>query len=334
MSAPADRDLHFSFFMFTADLRPDDLDYRALIVERVRRLVELGYAGFDVPIAPPENDDYASQLAGYAGLRQALDDAGLEHVPLTTNVGATQTFDPTSPDAAQRQAALAYLKSRVDITAVLRGGVMAGPIVFPYAVFPTGSGGEPIWAADLQAWIAARRDTARPVLNELGEYAAEQGVSLGIEAVDHWETPSPNLVSEVMDFLAGVPSRQVGVCIDSAHVMLGSDGPAAFAEAVRRAGEEGRVHSVHVSALDRGAMGDTWIAWRPFLEPVLAAFDGPLLIETFNAVPPFDTFLRLNRRKFWIPGEDPPDPSVPDAFTVAAEAIEAVRGELATIAHG
>jgi hypothetical protein len=38
--------------------------------------------------------------------------------------------------------------------------------------------------------------------------------------------------------------------------------------------------------------------------------------------------LHLTRRKFWIPGEDEPAAGVPDAYTVAGEAIEALEKQL------
>jgi sugar phosphate isomerase/epimerase len=328
VNAGTGRDLHFSFFMFTADLRPRDPSARARVIDHVRELTGLGYVGFDVPVAPPADDDWAAELEAYRTLRRELDAAGFEHIPLTTNVGATQLYDPSSPDEAQRGDALRYLKSRVDITAALYGPVLAGPILFPYAVFPS-QDGEPLWSDALQDWAAGRTAVAAPVLNELAEYAAEQGVSLAIEPVDHWETPWPNMVGEILTFLESVPSRQLGVCVDSAHVMLGGDGPAAFAAQIGAPSAAGRIHSVHVSPPDRGAFRDSWLPWQQFFEPVLAAFDGPLLVETFNAVPPFSGLLRLSRRKFWVPGDDSPVESVPDAYTIAAEAIETVRGELA-----
>ena len=36
-----------------------------------------------------------------------------------------------------------------------------------------------------------------------------------------------------------------------------------------------------------GALRDAWIPWRPFLEPVLDAYAGRFLVETFNALPLF-----------------------------------------------
>jgi D-psicose/D-tagatose/L-ribulose 3-epimerase len=326
-------DVYFSFFMFTTDLRPTDRAYTAVIVRHMEALREIGYTGFDLPIAPKPTLDHRAEVETYVEFKRALDAAGVGDLGVTTNVGVTRTFDIASPYAEQRAAALDELKSRVDITAALGGTVMAGPIVFPYNVYPVGDGGEAIWSDALQDWAVAGYQAAQPVLQELSEYAAERGVKLAIEPVDHWETPVPNLVGEVMDFLAGVPSKQVGVCVDSAHVVLGAEGPDAFAAAAARAGAAERLHMVHVSAPDRGQLKDSWIPWRAFFAPLLAHYDGPLLVEVFNAIPPFLGSLRLTRRKFWIPGEDPPVDGVPDAYAVAADALAVVRRELDQLAE-
>ena len=326
-----ERALYFSFFMFTADMRPGDRAAALTTARRVEKLLELGYTGFDLPVAPTATLDHGPEIQRYAELKRALDAAGFADVEFTTNVGATRTFNPASPYAEQRDAALAYLKSRVDITEVLGGSIMAGPIVFPYGSYPATDFGEPIWSDALQDWAAPGYRNAQPVLEALGEYAATRDVKLAIEPVDHWETAAPNQVGQVLDFLDGVESRDVGVCVDSAHVVLGGDGPAAFAAQMQRAGDERRLHSVHISAPDRGAVRDSWIPWRAFLDPLLPVYDGPLLVEVFNAIPPFVDSLRLTRRKFWIPGEDEPVAGVPDAYTVAGEAIAAVRSELAHV---
>lgn len=326
----AKRDVYFSFFMFTADLRPDDRAYTATIVRHIKELQSYGYAGFDLPIAPPSGSlAPKAELESYLGLKHALDDAGLGDVPFSTNVAVTRTFNPASPYREQREAATAYLRSRVDITAALGGSLLAGPIIFPYNVFPVTDSGGPVWSDALQAWSQPGYVHARSVLRELSDYAGKRGVTLGIEPVDHWETPAPNLVSEVADFLDHVPNPAVGVCIDSSHVVLGSEGPAAFRAQVERLAVGSRVHSIHISAPDRGALADSWIPWDGFLGPVLAHYNGPLLIEVFNAVPAFLSSFRLTRPKFWIPGEDEPVRAVPDAYTVAAEGLATVRDELA-----
>jgi len=327
MAGSTDREIYFSFFMFTADLQPNDRAYTKLIVKHIEALREMGYTGFDLPIAPTATFDHQSEVKSYIKLKEALDQAGMGDVKFTTNVGATRTFDPSSMYAEQRAIGLAYLKSRVDITKALGGEIMAGPIIFPYGVFPTTDANQPIWSDALQEWVVPRYRHAQPVLEELGEYAANAGVKLAIEPVDHWETPAPNMVREVIRFLDHVASLQVGVCIDSAHVVLGSDGPELFTEDVRQVSAARRLHYVHISAPDRGAVHDSWIPWQPFLKPILEGYDGPLLVEVFNAIPVFLNSLRLTRRKFLIPGEDTLIPSRPDAYEIAREAIAAVRRE-------
>lgn len=333
VTMPSDRetDVYFSFFMFTADLRPGDPASAREIVRHVRALREIGYAGFDLPIAPVATADHQAEVRAYSRLRDELDQAGLDDVRFTTNVAATRTFDPSSPCAEQREAAFDYLKSRVDITKALRADVMAGPIVIPYGVFPTTDAGQPIWSDALLEWVEPRQRSARPILERLGEHAEGQGVKVAIEPVDHWETPSPNMVRQVVDFLHHVRSPQVGVCIDSAHVVLGSDGPEVVAGEIRRASKSDRLHYVHISAPDRGAVHDSWIPWKPFLGPILEGYGGPLLVEVFNAIPAFLNGLRLTRRKFLIPGEDDPIPGRPDAYEIARLALSEVRRRIAEV---
>ena len=332
MASSSDRNIYFSFFMFTADLRPDDREYTKEIVRHMQALKAFGYTGFDLPIAPTKTLDHQSEVESYARLKQTLDKAGLGDVQFTTNVAATRTFDPSSMYQEQREIGLAYLKSRVDITKALGGDIMAGPIVLPYGVFPTTDANQAIWSDALQEWLVPRYRHAQPIIERLGEYAASKDVKVAIEPVDHWETPAPNMVQDVMCFLDNVSSTQVGVCIDSAHVVLGSDGPDVFTSDVRRVLAARRLHYVHISAPDRGAVHDSWIPWDPFLRPILEGYDGPFLVEVFNAIPVFLNSLRLTRRKFSIPGEDTVVSGRPDAYAIAREAIAAVRREISEVA--
>jgi D-psicose/D-tagatose/L-ribulose 3-epimerase len=325
------REVFFSFFMFTADLRPDDRSYTEVIARHVKELTALGYDGFDLPIPPPAELDAEAELASYVGLKRALDDLGLGDVRFSTNVAVTRTFNPSSPYREQRDAAFAYLRSRVDITAALGGSLMAGPVIFPYNVYPTTDLGVPIWSDALQDWARPGYAWAREVLEQLGDYAGERGVTIGIEPVDHWEQAACNLVGDVADFLEGYAGPNIGACIDGAHVVLGSEGPEAFRHQVGRLAPKGQISTIHVSAPDRGQLADSWIPWAGFLEPLLPVYDGPLLIEVFNAIPAFVNSFRLTRRMFWVPGQDEPVAGVPDAYTVAGEAIERLRGELAAL---
>jgi sugar phosphate isomerase/epimerase len=329
MNSLSDRPINLSFFMFTANLQPTDPAYAQVLIKHLVAMTEIGYGGFDLPIAPQPTFDHRSEVDSYRRLKDAFVKAGFENTRSTTNVGTTRTFDPTSPYAEQRAIALAYLKSRVEITHVLGGkSIMAGPFLFPYGVFATTDTNEPLWSDALQDWLKPRYRYAAPVFDELGEFAERLGVKLGIEPVDHWETPAPNTVSDVLNFLTMVRPTQTGVTIDSAHVVLGSTGPEVFRENVSHAVAQQRLHYVHISPPDRGALKDSWIPWETFLPPILPVYDGPFLVEVFNAIPPFVNLMRLSRRKFWIPDEDIPVAGTPSAYVVAREGLEMVRAQI------
>ncbi|MEA5515812.1 sugar phosphate isomerase/epimerase family protein [Nodularia sp. UHCC 0506] len=320
-------DIYLSFFMFTTNMKPNDLDYRQIIIQHIKCLQNYGYTGFEFPIAPGETPDYDKDLADYTNLRSDMNEQGLADIKITTNVGATKTFDPSSPYPEQRKKALEYLKSRVDITAALGGKIMMGPIIIPYGVFPTTDFNTPIWSDELQEHLKIRYANAQPILNELGEYAMCKNVKLAIEPITHWETPGPNKLSQLIEFLDGVESKQVGVVIDSAHETLDGDGPEIFKTQVETLAQQGRLHYIQISPPDRGAVHTSWLPWQSFLEPVLDVYHGPIAIEIFNAIPDFINSLRLTRRKFWIPGEDAENEH-PSAYKIAEFAIEATRTEL------
>lgn len=142
---------------------------------------------------------------------------------------------------------------------------------------------------------------------------------------------TPYSETDPVIFLGGVRSPHAGVCVDNSHVVLGSSGPESYRRDIRDVAEQRRLHYVQVSPPDRGEVADSWIPWREFLKPILPVYDGPLLIEVFNAIPAFLNPLRLTRRKFWIPVEDKPVPGVPSAYDVAGDGIRKLRSELAEL---
>jgi D-psicose/D-tagatose/L-ribulose 3-epimerase len=325
-------DIYLSFFMFTTNMQPENLVYQKTVANHIKQLQSFGYKGFEFPISPTYGQSYMQDIQDYQGLRDYLDVQGLDKIKITTNLGATKTYDPTSSYTQQQQQALTYLKSRVDITVALRGEILMGPIVIPYGAFPNTDFSEPIWSDQLQDLLAVRYQQAQSVLNDLGEYAAEKKVKLAIEPITHWETPGPNKLSQLMEFLVGVSSKQVGVVIDSAHETLDGDGPEAFSTQVAQLAADQRLHYIQVSPPDRGAVHTSWLPWQDFLTPILSVYSGPIAIEIFNAIPAFTSSLRLSRRKFWIPGEDQPN-SYPSAYDIAESAIKKTQQELTKIMH-
>ena len=327
------KDIFISFFMFTKNLKPSDPEYRKVLIKHMKEMKMLGYTGFEFPIVPNDGTkEYSVEIDEYSKLRFFMDEEGLENTQITTNIVTTRTFDISSPYPEQQEKALEYLKSRVDITAVLGGEIMMSPLVMPYGVFPITDENTPIWSDKLQDYLQVRYSNAQPILDKLGKYAEQKKVKVAIEPVTHWETPGPNKLSQLIDFLEGVSSKQIGVVIDSSHEVLDGDGPEMFSQQVNCLAKQGRLHYVQVSSPDRGAVHSSWIPWKSFLEPILQVYDGPIAVEIFNAIPAFLDSLRLTRRKFWIPGEDPEN-QYPSAYEIAREAIQATQRELNQIVY-
>ncbi len=336
MNTESKREIYFSLFMFTVDLRPEDTYYTRVLIEHLTALAEMGYDGFDLHIAPrAATVDHRAEVASYARLKKAFDEAGLQAAKFATNVGTTQYFDPTSPYVEQREQALSYLKSRVDITAALGGesneSIMSGPFLYPYGAFPLDDLGQPIWSDALQDWMKRRYHDARSIIEKLADYALKKRVKLAIEPVKNWETPPPNMVSELLDFLDTIEKMPCGVTLDTAQILMESQGPSIFRENVARAVHQDRLSYVHISAPDRGEVRDSWIPWDIMLGELEPVYLGPYLIEVFNAIPPLDSGMRMTRRRFWRPGEDAPEPNRASAYDVAREALEELRAQIARI---
>src|SRR5580704_14115975 len=69
MNETFERDIFFSFFMFTADLKPEDSRYTRVLVDHLKALTDMGYDGFDVHIASqPATVDHHLEVESYAGL--------------------------------------------------------------------------------------------------------------------------------------------------------------------------------------------------------------------------------------------------------------------------
>ena len=318
---PSMPNIYFSFFMFSADMQMDNPEFVAQSIAHMQALHAMGYTGFELPIARSDpNLSSAQEVALYTAFRQQMDSAGLSSVAIATNVGTTPEYDPTSFDPQVRQAALDYLKSRVDITEALRGEIMMGPLVLPYGGFLNGITGNHTWSDELQNTLDQHYTNAQPILNSLGEYALTANVKIAIEPITHWETVGPNKLSQLIGFLGGVASTQVGVVIDSAHETLDGDGPVVFAQQVKQLSDSGRLHYAQVSPPDRGDLTTSWLPWEPIFSEILDVYNGPIAVEIFNTIPAFTDSMRLTRRKYWIPGVDMEN-EYPSAYQIAESSL-------------
>jgi D-psicose/D-tagatose/L-ribulose 3-epimerase len=172
-------------------------------------------------------------------------------------------------DAATVRATQDYLRGVVDAAAAVGAPSIAGP-----AYTSVGR----TWrlsAAERAAAYAQLRENLAPVV----EHAAAAGVRIGVEPLNRYETSLLNTVDQTLEALDGLPPEHVGLLLDSYHLNIEEQDPAA---AARRAA--GRIVHVQVCANDRGAPGADHVDWPGFLAALDdAGYTGPLCIESFTA---------------------------------------------------
>lgn len=188
---------------------------------------EIGFDGVEVSLLGIGHDR--------AGLiRRQASDHGLA---LTCSTGLSPDADPTSPDPEVRKNAVAVLRNAIEVTRALGSEGLAGVVAAPWGVFDPGNKEE-------------RGARSADTLRQLDGVLADCGVTLGIEALNRFESDLTSTAEETAAIARACGSEHIGVLLDSFHMNIEEkDPPAAI-----RAASDVLVH-YHVSDNDRGVPG-------------------------------------------------------------------------------
>jgi D-psicose/D-tagatose/L-ribulose 3-epimerase len=215
---------------------------------------EAGLDFVEIPLLRPESMDITAT-------RALLDRYG---IGCTCSLGLPKAAHlPSAPEKAQ-----SFLESAVDVAAGLEAPVLCGVL---YAHLGTLTG-RPPEQEELE-------DVAR-VLKNVARYAAERGVSLGVEAVNRYETYLINLAEQADAMLDRVGEPNIFVHLDTYHMNIEEKG---FYEPIVATGP--RMHYIHLSESDRGTPGTGNVHWDEVFRSLKAIdFDGYLVMESFAAI--------------------------------------------------
>jgi D-psicose/D-tagatose/L-ribulose 3-epimerase len=219
-----------------------------------------GYDGVEIPIFEG-TPDY------FAGLGKMLDEIGLER----TSISIIPSLDKNPlGDAAQRKAALDWLKYCIDCTEALGAKQIAGPLHQTLGHF---SGKGP---------TDAERKRARDVHRKAGDYAAKRDVTIVIEAINRFECYFANTMDQLASYLDTVDHPAVTGMYDTFHANLEETDPvAAYTRNVRH------MSYVHISENDRGVPGRGHVPWKETFRAIKkSGFDGWMTIEAFGRALP------------------------------------------------
>lgn len=219
----------------------------------LERAAKIGFGGAEVSLL---GDD-----ASYAALRRTARELGLV---LTATTGLSSQTDIGSEDPQVRAAGRRALETAVRSAATLGAQQLSGVI---YGA----------WGRTNGKRREARLGWATEALSDLAPLALDAGVTLGIEAINRYETDLINTAEQAVKLASDVDAPNVGVLLDSYHMNIEEKDPAG---AVRSTGSH-LVH-MHVSGRDRGVPNRLDLE-RSGLAEALGdvGFDGVITCEMF-----------------------------------------------------
>ena len=215
---------------------------------------EAGLDFVEIPLLRPESMDVSAT-------RALLDDYG---IGCTCSLGLPEAAHlPSAPEKAE-----SFLERAVDVAAGLEAPALCGVL---YAHLGTLTG-RPPEDEELE-------DVAR-VLKNVARYTAGREVSLGVEAVNRYETYLINLASQAEAMLDRVGEPNVFVHLDTYHMNIEEK---AFYDPIAPAGE--RMRYIHLSESDRGTPGTGNVHWDDVFRGLKAIdYDGYMVMESFAAI--------------------------------------------------
>ncbi|MEV4131752.1 sugar phosphate isomerase/epimerase family protein [Dactylosporangium sp. NPDC049742] len=231
----------------------------AALAVLVPRLAEWGFDAVELPIEQVGDWDPArtSDLLAAHGLHAA-------GVCAVTPPGR----DLVCTDDATVASTRAYLRACVDAAAAVGAPCVGGPV---YAAVGR------TWRMTPPERQACYRDF-REGLAPVADHAGELGVTIGVEALNRYETSVVNTMEQTVELIEGLPAN-VGIMLDTYHMNIEERDPYA---AVAVAGPH--IKHVQVSGTDRGAPGRDHLDWPRFLAALdKAGYNGALCIESFTA---------------------------------------------------
>jgi D-psicose/D-tagatose/L-ribulose 3-epimerase len=205
------------------------------------------------------------KIPGYpaAEVRKAAEQNGLE---LTFTTAFTGNFSFVSDDAAARRQAAVFMQDCIRLAADLGSKLFCGPFYAPLGYMPGRRRTPDEWKRVVEG------------LQEAGEFAARNGVTLGVEALNRYETYFLTTAAETLALCQEVNHPNVGVLFDLYHANIEEKNLPA---AIRLLGQH--VKNVHASENDRGIPGSGHIDWPGVIQALQdVGYEGFLVIESFG----------------------------------------------------
>lgn len=228
--------------------------WRDDVVPLVRDAATLGFDSVEL-----------SLLGGDAAARRRVrQEARATGLDLTCTTGLAPSTDVGSADPEVRAAGRAALASAIRATAELGAKHLSGVL---YGA----------WGHSEPERRGERWGYAVDALRSVARLARDEGVVLGIEAINRYETDLVNTAAQAAAMADDVAEPGVGVLLDAYHMNIEEKNAA---EAVRATGS--RLVHLHVAGNDRGVPAAGTLGWTDLFSALHeVGYDGRVTLEMF-----------------------------------------------------
>ncbi|MBA61994.1 MAG: isomerase [Planctomycetaceae bacterium] len=239
----------------------------------VASLKEMGYDGVEIPV-------FEDNIELYTQWGTRLQEMGLECTAVTVR---GEEDNPISPDSAVRMLGVENNKRALDNAAAAGAVRLVGPYHSALGVF---SGQGP--TADEWKWGV---DSMRQV----AEHAETLGITLGVEALNRFETYLLNTHADSARFVREVDHPNARMMYDTFHANIEEKD---IAQAIRDSHDVCAL--VHISENDRSTPGSGNVDWETNFNTLKeVGYDGWMVVEAFGlALPELVAATKIWRRMY------------------------------------
>lgn len=237
-------------FLWTTRIGPE---HNALLAD----IRDTGFDGVEIPV-------FEGSEAEFSATGRMLDDLGLKRTAVTALGDPAQHL--VSPDPAVRRAGIERMKWALDSAAALGADRICGPVHSTLGHF---SGAGPT-QAELEHSINSQR--------EIGDYAAQRGITVCLEALNRFECYLLNTMDALAEHIHTIDHPNIRAMYDTFHANIEEVDPIG---ALTR--NKDVVHHIHISENDRGVPGRGNIPWSETFNAIhQSGYDDWLTIEAFG----------------------------------------------------
>ena len=256
------------------------------------RLKEMGYDGCEIPLVAEH-----LQLLTPSKVRKKLKELNMSCV---TGTGINPDMSIISENNEIRLRGINHLKKCIDMTAEMDAPLICGALYAPIGIRPKSGPTPKEWELSVKG------------LREVARYAAQKGITLGLEPLNRYENFFINVAEDAVTLIKDIGEPNIKVHLDTYHMNIEEKN---IYQTVLNTGH--LVGHIHCSENDRGIPGTGHIDWDGLFKALKEIqYDGWCVIESFFEPIPHISDLTPIWRKL-----------APDADTLSKQGLDFIKSK-------